>query len=268
MEENNDKARHGRGFWIRLLAIVLAVSFLGTELFVRYGEGISTSSIAVSKTDQTEAADTSSGGLTITKDGILRMAAAYVEAGDYKSAAEYFGVLIEAGDTDYYRNRAECYYQLADFTGMLNDCKSYLAAGGVDDDGSVNLMMAAAYMKNQQYAEAENALKNSIAAGYSDSKELYLQLVRCNFVLGEYNDVIINADTALSDEAESGVITDSEAQKNAEIKYYRAISYVNLNEYEKARTDLEYVVGNTTDETIKSSAAELLTQVSQALGEA
>ena len=151
---------------------------------------------------------------------------------------------------------------------MLSDCKSFLAGGGTDDDGTVSLMMAAAYMQQQDYADAETSLKNSIAAGYGDSQQLYLQLVRCNFVLGEYDSVIKNADGALAAEAPGSTSSSDTLQNNAEIRYYRAISYVNTNDYQNAKTDLEYVIANTSDDSIRSSASDLLTQINSALGAA
>ena|GEM_PF-2081718 len=271
MEENIGKQDHGRRkFWVRLLAIVLALSFLGTELFVRYGEGIavSASDSKINNTTASGSADTSSGGLSVTTDGVARMAAGYASSGDYETAAQYYGALIEAGETSYYKERAQCYYQLSDFSDMLSDCKSFLAGGGTDDDGTVSLMMAAAYMQQQDYADAETSLKNSIAAGYGDSQQLYLQLVRCNFVLGEYDSVIKNADGALAAEAPGSTSSSDTLQNNAEIRYYRAISYVNTNDYQNAKTDLEYVIANTSDDSIRSSASDLLTQINSALGAA
>jgi len=49
--------------------------------------------------------------------------------------------------------------------------------------------------------------------------------------------------------------------ENVEAYYFRAHTFASLNEFEKAKTDFEYVIDNTSDQEMKSEANKFLTEL-------
>ncbi len=280
-QEETGKAGRKRKMWMRFLAIVLAAVMILSTVYVgtvnsfwltASGDTAGTSSkkkitteYAVQQMLQNMAADPDyqeklkqQQETSYTGEQVLSMANDAMEKEDYQAAETYYGSLIDAGEKQLYKMRAICRYKQNEYAGMLEDCRSYFDAGFEDTDGSAYLMEAAGYMYQTDYRNAETALNSAIAAGYSDSHECYIQLVRCNFVLEEYDSVIENADKVLSDGT-------GDSDSNAEIRYYRAISYASKGQLPEAQEDLKYVIDTTSDSSLKSSASEFQSQIQQAL---
>jgi tetratricopeptide (TPR) repeat protein len=235
----------------KIIAIVLAAAMLIPTIYVVYESRTVSGSETSSAVSSVSTVADSYSEPGITDDDLKNAAAYYMQNNDYETASRYLTQLIAVGDVDSYKQRAQCWYQTGKYEEMFNDCKSFLDKGGIDSDGTVNLMESMWYMQQEEYKEAEDSLNASLTAGYSDTQTIYQQLIRCNIVLEEYDKVIENTDKALGDDTAT----------NAEMKYYRGISYIKNSKYTEAETDLEYVEANTTDDNIKKATEDLLSQL-------
>ncbi|MGF7003763.1 tetratricopeptide (TPR) repeat protein [Lachnospiraceae bacterium PFB1-21] len=232
---------------IKMLAFVLALSLLASAIFYSYASG-NASSIQKDKKAEQE------GEVTITEDAVADLASGYESEKNYDEAVSCYDILIDAGFTQYFKNRAQCNYLLGKHESMLDDCRFFLKNGHEDTDGTVNLMMAARYMQKEEFSEAKAALLEAKKCGYANQAELNTHLVRCSFVLGDYDGVIENA---------SEIVTAEKNQTNAEVCYYRAICYLEQGNVEGAIADLQFVLEASQDETVLTSANDLLVQLTQ-----
>ena len=111
----------------------------------------------------------------------------YEAAGQFDTAATLYTRLIdETGDEDYLLNRAYCYTTLNRMTEAAADCERYAAAGGAEA-GSANVMLGIGWMRNGDYAAADECFIRAIDQKYSDPESLYYYVVLCAYITENYS---------------------------------------------------------------------------------
>lgn len=110
----------------------------------------------------------------------------YEAAGEFETAASLYTRLIdETGDEDFLLNRAYCYTSLNRMEDAAADCERYAAAGGAEA-GSADVMLGIGWMRNGEYAKADECFVRAIDENYPNPESLYYYVVLCAYVSGNY----------------------------------------------------------------------------------
>lgn len=110
----------------------------------------------------------------------------YEAVGDFETAAGLYTRLIdETGDTGYLLNRAYCYTSLNRMEEAAQDCGRYAEAGG-EEAGAADVMLGIGWMRNGNYAAADEAFVRAIDEHYPDPESLYYYVVLCAYVTENY----------------------------------------------------------------------------------
>lgn len=137
-----------------------------------------------------------------TDSSLLLVAAQLYEyVGNYAGAlSRYLAILdIEgnAADLQRYADCARCAILSEDMDTAYRMGMYYLNGGGADTDGNVQYIVAMCLMTSGQYADAADRFLGSIASGYAEPAELYLNSTLCRYSAGEYEEAIRTAEQGM-----------------------------------------------------------------------
>lgn len=125
----------------------------------------------------------------------------YESAGQYEKAVEYYTLSIDT--PDYYQassllGRARCRMLLGELPAAGEDLTRYLTEGGEDTEGQASAMLGVCRMSEAKYREAITLFQKALAAGYPQKALIYSQSVLCSYIIGDYEAVIADGETAVA----------------------------------------------------------------------
>ena len=112
----------------------------------------------------------------------------YEATGDFQTAADYYTLLLNDEtyrSDDYYLNRAYCYTNLGQMELAEADCERYAAVGGADA-ATADVMMGIGWMRQSEYARADEAFLSALARGYENPEALNYYIVLCSYISEDY----------------------------------------------------------------------------------
>ena len=113
----------------------------------------------------------------------------YEAAGDYETAADMYGRLIErTGRSEYYLNRAYCRTNLGRMDAAMADRDAYGKAGGAET-AAADVMLGIGWMRAEQYEKAGNCFIRALEEQYPDPGSLYYYIVLCAYITRNFDRV-------------------------------------------------------------------------------
>ncbi|MDO4522235.1 MAG: hypothetical protein Q4B57_03695 [Eubacteriales bacterium] len=199
----------------------------------------------------------------------------YIASGEYEKAIEPIGKLIDSADLSeeerqqLKQTRAALYFSSGMFEEAKQSCTEFIE-DGYDTQGYYSFMRSVCFLQEEDYKAAREDLLAALAEGYENQALCYVHLSFCENYLEDYEKVMEYAQKAQELGAEesyqqtlnylitvaslklerfddcityaSKLMEDEQYAKDSELYYYRGVSWLTKDEYQKAYDDFKKAI--------------------------
>jgi TolA-binding protein len=153
--------------------------------------------------------------------------------------------------------RADCFFKANQYSSALTDYKKVISYGA--NKFQENALLKATYITyevNANYAEAILFYEqlNQVASVQSNQEIALIGLLRCNFKLKKYDEVILNATAVLNNNS-------IKEEVKTEATFYKAKALLEKNKYQEAESYFQQIVNTINISAIKAESAYSLAYI-------
>ena len=153
--------------------------------------------------------------------------------------------------------RADCLFKANNYSSAMTDYKKVISYGATKyQENSLLKATYIAYEVNANYAEALTYYEqlNQVASVQSNQEIALIGLLRCNFKLKKYDEVIVNATQVLNNNA-------IKEEVKTEATFYKAKALLEKNNYQEAEAYFLQIVNTINISSIKAESAYSLAYI-------